>query len=821
MIDFAGIERKWQRKWEKEKAFEAKDLSKKPKYYLVEMYPYPSGSGLHMGHAFNYSIGDIHARIKRMNGFNVLYPMGFDSFGLPAENAAIKAKSHPKKFTEDAIKNYILQMKSLGLSYDWSRKVESHKTDYYKWDQWIFLKMFEKGLAYRKKAPVNYCSKCKTVLANEQVINGKCWRHEESDVEIKHLEQWFFKITDYADELYEGIDKLEGWPELIKKSQKNWIGKSHGTEIDFEAGGKTWNVFTTRADTLFGVTFLVVSAQHPELMDLVTEDQKKDVEKFLKKIKSTKEEDIDKLDKEGAFTGSYAIHPLTGEEIPIWTGNYVAADYGSGMVMGVPAHDPRDWEFAQKYKITVKQVIGCPKDYDWKKGAYTGWGNLVNSEGFNGLKSREAIEHITNALEMKGKGRKKVAFRLRDWLISRQRFWGAPIPIVYCDSCGIVPVNEKDLPVRLPDNIKFSSEKNPLADSKNFVNVKCPKCGKTGKRETDTMDTFMDSSWYFLRYCDPKNEKKIFDSRKANYWMPMDMYIGGKEHATLHLIYFRFLTKFFRDMGLIDKKISEPAKVLFNQGMLHAADGTKMSKSKGNVVSPESVSKRYGIDTARLFLVSIASPDKDINWDEKGVEGSLRFVLKVMDFAKRFKKNQKKLTKLQESKLNRLVKDYSHGLENFRYNLAIIKLRELFDVLEEGCDKKSFEIFLKLLSPVCPHIAEELWSKLGNKNFVSVEKWPKYDENKIDEKLEERERQVEKTVEDAKNILKIMKDKKQESGKVYVYVLPNEREFYDGKKLGERLQKDVKVFTVNDKSKHDPENKSKKVKPGRPGIYIE
>jgi len=820
LVDFSKIEKKWQKKWEDSDIFHVKE-GKKDKFSVVEMYPYPSGSGLHMGHAFNYSIGDIYARLKRMQGNNVLYPMGFDSFGLPAENAAIKEKSHPKKFTEKAIKNYINQMKSLGLSYDWNRMIMSHNPEYYKWDQWIFLKMFEKGLAYRKKAPVNWCSECGTVLANEQVVDGKCWRHEDCNVEVKQLEQWFLKTTDYANELYEGIDKLEDWPENIKKLQKNWIGKSHGTEIDFDVDGKIWKIFTTRPDTLFGVSFLVVSSQHPDLMSLVSDEKRKDVEKFLEKLRSVSEEDLVKIEKRGVFTGSYAKHPLTGEKIPIWVGNFVLADYGSGMVMAVPAHDQRDFEFAKKYNLSIKLVVESKDENltsNLMKKAFTGFGKLRNSEGFDGLYSQEAMEHIENALKMKKKGRKVTKFRLKDWLISRQRFWGTPIPIIYCDDCGAVPVSEKDLPIELPENVKFKGTENPLKTNKKFLEVSCPKCGKKGRRETDTMDTFVNSSWYYFRYCDSQNYKKIFESKKVDYWMPLDVYVGGKEHACMHLIYTRFYTKFLRDLGLI--KFGEPIKKLFNQGMLHASDGRKMSKSYGNIILPEEVSKKYGIDTARLFLVSIASPDKDINWSDEGIEGSLRFILNVFNFAKTFKSS--KMSKLQKSKLHRTINEYTSDLENFRYNLAVIKLRGLFDVLKEGCDKKSFEIFLKLLSPICPHISEELWSKLKHEKFISLEKWPEFDEKEIDDKLEETEKLFEKTIEDIKYILKMIKEKQGKIGKkIFVYVLPNDLDNYDSKKLGLEIGKDVRVFAVNDKEKYDPEGKSKNVKPGRPGIYVQ
>jgi leucyl-tRNA synthetase len=470
-FNFAAIEKKWQKKWEEKGVFNVKENPKKKKYYVLEMLPYPSGSGLHIGHAFNYTLGDIYARFKKMNGFNVLHPMGFDSFGLPAENAAIKNKSHPKKYTEEAISNFIRQQKALGLTYDWGRVISAHDPNYYRWDQWIFLKMFEKGLAYKKRSPVNWCPKCKTVLANEQVHNGKCWIHKDTGVEIKHLEQWFFKITNYADELYEDIDKLKNWPERIKTMQRNWIGKSYGTEILFEINGKKWPIFTTRPDTLYGVTFMVVSAQHPKLAELITPKQKKDVETFLGRIKSTSEKESNELEKEGAFTGSYAIHPLTNNKIPVYAGNFVIADYGSGMVMAVPAHDKRDFDFAKKYKIPTQEVISGG---NIKKEAYTTGGKLVNSGEFNGMDNAKAMREITSFLEKKKIGKRVVNYKLRDWLISRQRFWGTPIPIIYCEDCGIVLVPEKDLPVRLPENIKFSSERNPLIDYK-------PKMRKKGK----------------------------------------------------------------------------------------------------------------------------------------------------------------------------------------------------------------------------------------------------------------------------------------------------------------------------------------------------
>jgi leucyl-tRNA synthetase len=809
--DFAAIEKKWQDKWEKEKIFEVKENPKKKKFYVLEMYPYPSASGLHIGHAFNYTIGDVYARFKRMQGFNVLYPMGYDSFGLPAENAAIKNKSHPKKFTEDAIKNYIKQQRNLGLSYDWSRKVECHKSDFYRWDQWIFLQMFKKGLAYKKSAPVNWCRKCNTVLANEQVKEGRCYLHEDTEVEIKHLSQWFLKTTAYADELYEGLDKMKDWPEDIKAMQRNWIGKSHGYEIGFEMNGEKWPIFTTRPDTLYGVTFMVVSAQHPRLYELVTEKQKKEVDAFLKKIKSTSQKDIEELEKEGAFTGSYAVNPVTGERVPVYAGNFVVADYGAGMVMAVPAHDQRDFEFAKKYKIKIKIVIK-PFEYELHpekmSRAFTGEGELINSGEFNFSNNKEAIDEIGKKF-----GKKVVNFKLRDWLVSRQRFWGTPIPIIYCDKCGIQSVPEKDLPVVLPDDVKFTSERNPLIGDEKFVKTKCPSCGGNARRETDTMDTFVNSSWYFLRYCDPKNEKEIFDKKKVKHWMPVDLYVGGREHATGHLIYSRFYVKFLRDIGLLD--FDEPATRLFNQGMVQGEDGQKMSKSKGNVVLPETVSEKYGIDSARIFLVSLGGLDKVRDWSDKGAEGSMRLIERIMSYFDNVKigKSSSKV----EHRVNKAIRDVTLDVETMKYNMAVIKLRELFEGLEGEIALGDLEKFVKLLAVFAPHVAEELWSKLGNKEFVSLASWPEFDEKKINDEFDKIDAAVEKTVGDVLNILKIVAT----GERVYLYVLPNEVKFYSATHISRRVGKDVKVFAVNDKGKYDPQGKSAKAKPGKPGIFVE
>ena len=819
-INFTKIERKWQKKWEENKIFETSEKSKKTKFYLLEMFPYPSSSGLHMGHALNYAIGDVYARFKRMKGFNVLYPMGFDALGLPAENAAIKAGEHPKPFTEKAIKNYIKQMKEIGLSYDWSKTLSTMNPEYYRWNQFWFLKFLENGLIYRKKSPVNWCPKCNTVLANEQVHSGKCWRHEDTEVEIKHLEQWYIKTTKYAEELLDKIDKLD-WPDKIKLMQKNWIGKSHGTEINFEIDNKKWPIFTTRPDTVFGVTFMVVSSQHTRLMELVTDKQKKEVEKFLKKLKSVSEKELEDMEKEGVFTGSYAVNPITNEKVPVYAGNFVIADYGSGMVMGVPAHDQRDFEFAKKYGIPIKAVID-PIGEEVEKPekmthAYTEKGHLINSGEFNGIDNEEAKEKITGFLIKKKEGKKVIQFKLRDWGFSRQRYWGTPIPIINCGKCGLVPVPEKYLPVKLPEIVKFGKG-NPLETNEKWINVKCPKCKGNAKRESDTMDTFFDSSWYFLRYPDNKNSKKPFEKKIIDKWLPVNQYIGGAEHACMHLIYARFFTKALRDLGYLD--FDEPFTKLFNQGMLLGEDGEKMSKSKGNVVNPDEVSKKYGMDTARFFLLSLAAPEKDRGWSEDGIQGSLRLINSIFTKFQDIRIIKHSDPKI-ESKLNKIIKEVTSQIENFKYNLAIIKIRELFNSLPKECSKVIFEKSLKLLHPFCPHITEELWEKIGNKNFISLEKWPEVEEKKINELFDKQEQAMEKLVQDIININKIIESRGEKKEKVYVYIVPNEKEFYDIEEINKRIGKKVSIFAVNDSKKYDPNNLSKKSKPGKPGIYLE
>ncbi len=819
VYDFAKIEKKTQNKWEKSKCFHVKEDSKKKKYYVLEMYPYPSASFLHMGHVRNYTIGDVYARFKRMHGFNVLYPMGYDSFGLPAETAAKKVGIHPKKYTEESIKKIMEYQKALGNSYDWSRVIASHEPDYYKWNQYFFLKLFEKGLAYRKKAPVNWCNKCESVLANEEAEGGKCWRCGEEVVK-KDMEQWFFKITTYADKLLEDLNDID-WPEQIKTMQRNWIGRSEGVEINFEINNKKWPVFTTRPDTIFGVTFLVISAKHPKLFEIITEKQKKEVEKFLKKIEMLEksEEGINELDKQGIFTGSYAINPMTKEKVPVYAGNFVVADYASGMVMAVPAHDQRDFEFADKYKIPMKIVIQPEKHLAPERmvEAYAGEGRLVNSGEFDGLFSDEAKEHITKSLELKKLGKRTVNYKIRDWMISRQRYWGTPIPVIYCEKCGIVPVSEKELPVLLPEKVDFNSAGNPISSNKTFLNVKCPKCGKKGVRETDTMGGFVDSSWYFLRYCDPKNKSKPFDIKKTDYWMPVDQYIGGAEHAVMHLMYARFFVKALKDLGIV--KFNEPFRKLFNQGIVYK-DGAKMSKSGGNVVYQTDISNKYGIDTARLFLMSVSSPDKQMEWNDEGVEGSYKFIRKLFDYFENVKIKKESDDKT-ENKLNKTIKQVGEQIENFEYNLAIIGIRTLFDSLPKEISKSVLEKSLKLLHPFCPHTTEELWEKLGNKNFISLEKWPEFDEKKINDKFEQEEKIVDDLINDINNILKIVGAEKKK--KIFIYSLPNEKEIY--KEAIEIIKKktnlEVSVFAVNDKDKYDPENKSKKAKPGRPSVFLE
>ncbi len=750
--DFASIERKWQKRWSDSNAFVVSENSSREKCYVLEMFPYPSSSGLHIGHAFNYTIGDIFSRFKRMSGFNVLYPTGYDSFGLPAENASIKAGVNPKDFTDSAIMKFISQQKALGLSYDWGRMLKTSDPSYYKWNQYLFLKLMERGLVYRKKAGVNWCSKCATVLANEQVHNGACWRHLDTPVEVRHLEQWFIKTTEYADELLKCVDSLE-WPERIKSMQKHWIGKSYGTNIIFEINKKPWTIFTTRPDTLFGVTFLVVSAQHPSLSDFVVPKQKSAVDSFLRKIHSTKQEAVVDIEKDGVFTGSYAVHPLTGESIPVFTGNFVVADYGSGIVMAVPAHDQRDFDFAKKYDISIKIVVHPREKKIVPKSlseAFVGDGVLVNSGSFSGLDSVVARKKITEFLASEKKGGSSVQFKLRDWLVSRQRYWGTPIPVIYCSSCGIIPVPVRDLPVLLPADVTFGSG-NPLESSDIFVKTKCPRCNSVARRETDTMDTFFDSSWYFLRFADSRNSKSPFDKKIVNYWMPVDQYIGGAEHACMHLIYARFFVKALRDLGMLD--ISEPFPRLFNQGMIHGIDGFVMSKSRGNVIDPLDSIGMYGADSLRVFLVSVASPDKDFSWSDNGMESAHKLVQKMFLCLSNVVVG--KTSSVDSSRINSAIKTVTANIGQFKYNMAIICLRELFDNIGSELSPDDLSSCIRIIAPFCPHICEELWELHGFQGFVSHSSWPSCDESRIDNSLGAKEYLVDQTVRDVFRVMEI------------------------------------------------------------------
>jgi len=748
--NFQDIENKWQKAWTDKKSFLAKVDKSKPKFYVLEMFPYPSGR-IHMGHVRNYTIGDIVARHKKMKGFNVFHPMGWDSFGLPAENAAIKNNTPPFKWTSENIDYMKTQLKRLGLSYDWSREVGTYKPEYYKWNQWIFLKMLEKGLAYKKVSSVNWCPECMTVLANEQAENGVCWRCD-SEVSQKELDQWFFKITDYADDLLAGHDEISAtWPEQVITMQKNWIGRSTGLKVNFKLeSGEDFPIFTTRPDTIFGVTFMVIAPEHP-LLEKVNDPK---VKEFINRVKTQSMIDRTSEDKEkeGIDTGLKVINPFNGEKVSLYVGNFVLMGYGTGAIMAVPAHDVRDFAFAKKYNIPVKIVIDTPssplKPEDLKD-AYTGEGVCVNSGGFSGVNSAEAIEKIAAYAEEKGIGERMTNYRLRDWGISRQRYWGCPIPIIYCDKCGTVPVPEKDLPVVLPTDVDFQGDANsPLKRMPEFTDVKCPCCGGDAKRETDTMDTFVDSSWYYARYTSP-NSDKIFDTEEADYWMSVDQYIGGIEHAVMHLLYARFFSMVLNDLGLLKNR--EPFKKLLTQGMV-IKDGAKMSKSKGNVVDPDEIIKKYGADTVRLFMLFASPPVKDLDWSDKGVEGSFRFLNRVWRFMQKNKDlyqkgyviNPEALSDEQKKlriELHRTVKYVSHDIEErMQYNTAIARMMELTnalyaipeDELYTDSGKKVFsevvDKFIPILNPFVPHFAEELWEDFGNSTMLVDVKWPEFAE---------------------------------------------------------------------------------------------
>ena len=755
IYNFKETETKWQEKWENEKIFSTYN-HQAPKYYVLEMFPYPSGK-IHMGHVRNYSIGDVIARYKKMKGFNVLHPMGWDAFGLPAENAAIKHGIHPDIWTKENIIDMKEQLKTLGLSYDWDCEVATCNKDYYKWTQWIFLQFYKKGLAYKKESGVNWCPSCETVLANEQVVSGKCERCD-SDVGKKKLNQWYFKITDYADQLLEDMKLLDGWPQKVKTMQENWIGKSYGAEIQFEIQGfkDSLKVFTTRPDTIFGATYMVLAPEHPYVSELVkgTEYEEK-VNSFVAKLQhiSDIERTSTEAEKEGLFIGCYCINPLSGNKIPIYIANYVLADYGTGAIMAVPAHDQRDLDFAKKYDIQVLTVIkpeNIDEDFLVDSEAYSGEGIMINSDKFNGLNNDKAFDKICDILEKEGIGTKTVNYRLRDWLLSRQRYWGTPIPIVYCDTCGIVPVKEEDLPIELPTNVKFEgSGLSPLTTDESFLYTSCPSCGKRARRETDTMDTFVDSSWYFLRYADPHNDSLPFDKDRTNYWMSVDQYIGGVEHAILHLLYSRFFTKVLKDMDLLD--IEEPFKNLLTQGMV-LKDGAKMSKSKGNTVSPEEIIKKYGADTARLFVLFAAPPERDLEWSDQGVEGCFRFLNRIYrlveetlekNFFDNITSNMTNEDKDLKYMIHKTIKRVTEDLEErFNFNTAVSGIMELVNDLYKYKEidknhingplfKEGIQTVIILLSPFAPHITEELWERIGNSTSVYLTDWPQYDEKAI------------------------------------------------------------------------------------------
>ncbi|MFI3300072.1 MAG: leucine--tRNA ligase [Candidatus Gastranaerophilales bacterium] len=748
------IEKKWQKVWDDSKSFRTEDNSDKPKYYALSMFPYPSGR-LHMGHVRNYTITDVIARHKKMNGYNVLHPMGWDSFGLPAENAAMKNGADPEKWTLENIDYMTTQLKMLGLSYDWDREVATCKPDYYKWTQWLFLQLYKKGLAYKKEAAVNWCDTCATVLANEQVIDGKCWRCD-SIVEKKYLSQWFLKITDYAEVLLQDLDKLTGWGDNVKTMQSNWIGKSTGAILKFKVVEKDMEipVYTTRPDTAHGITYLVVAPEYRDIEALTTPENQKAVSEY--RANARKMTEIERLSTErkktGVPLGTNAINPLTGEKFPLWTADYALVEYGTGAVMAVPAHDERDFEFAKVYNLDIKVVIQDPENpSNCENEAFVGEGVLINSNEFDGMKNTQAKKAITQKAVDGGFGEFKTQYRLRDWLVSRQRYWGAPIPIVYCEKCGIQTVPEEQLPVMLPKDVDFSvTGKSPILTSPTFLDTTCPCCGGKATRETDTMDTFMCSSWYYLRFADANNANEAFSKDLANKWLPVDQYVGGIEHAILHLLYSRFFTKALRDLGLLD--FDEPFKNLLTQGMV-LKDGSKMSKSKGNTVDPDEIFENYGADTARLFILSDSPPARDFDWSDAGVEGCYKFLNRVwrlissnadkisLDYKLEFP-----LTKMNDDLVRNVhiaIKGISNDIENdFQFNTVISKYRELVNAIYEYVGKKpdfnnedknvlSFAIvtLIKLMSPVAVHLCEEVWSELGGEGSIHAQKWCEFDEN--------------------------------------------------------------------------------------------
>ena len=752
------IEAKWRKRWEEARVFESDVDAGKPKYYVLEMLPYPSGT-LHMGHMRNYAIGDVVARVKRMRGFNVMHPMGWDAFGLPAENAAIKNKTHPRTWTNINIAEFQKTLRRFGFSYDWRREISTCEPEYYKWNQWFFLRMLEKGLAYRKKSRVNWCPKCCTVLANEQAVNGYCWRHEDTLVETREIEQWFLRTTAYSEQLLDDLKLLEGsWPDRVIAMQRNWIGKSEGARIKFDVADTrhtgSIEVFTTRIDTIYGATALILAPTHPLLPELLENSPaREEAEKQLARIRtlSVKTEDLAKAEKEGFFTGRYAMNPFSGERLPIWVGNFVLLEYGTGAIMAVPAHDERDFEFCKKYKLPIRTVVAAPSDESPASAVGTvapfiDYGISINSGEFSGLPTEQAKEKMAAFAESKGFGKKEIIFRLKDWGISRQRYWGTPIPVVYCAKDGMVPVPDKDLPVVLPPNPNLTGQgDSPLATTPEFANTTCPKCGGPARRETDTMDTFVDSSWYFYRYCDPHNSNAPYDSAKVKYWFPIDQYIGGITHAILHLLYSRFWCKVMRGLGLIDH--DEPIARLFTQGMV-LKGGTAMSKSKGNVVGAHEMADNYGADTGRLYTLFAAPPEKDLEWSEESIDGTWRFLNRVYRLVERHAgplggakaaepvgsgatEKEKRLLRKAHQTLHRVTTDLE---TRWHFNSAIARIMELTneiyacEPLEEGVrlavQKEVLELLTLMLAPMTPHIAEEMWEMLGHAEGLSAAAWP-------------------------------------------------------------------------------------------------
>ena len=799
------IEARWQNIWETEHSCHTEMDDTKPKYYVLEMFPYPSGK-LHMGHVRNYSIGDVVARFRTMEGYNVLHPMGFDSFGMPAENAAIKNKVHPAQWTYANIENMERQQKALGLAYDWSREVITCREDYYRWTQWLFELFYKKGLAYKKAASVNWCDTCGTVLANEQVEDGKCWRCK-SEVHKKNLAQWFFKITDYADELLADLAKLPGWPERVKTMQENWIGRSEGLEFRLAAPALQTEipVYTTRPDTVFGITFLALAPEHP-LVDKICaiSDKADEIRAFCTRVK--KQSDIERAssesEKEGIFTGLYCTNPFNGEQVEIWITNYVLFEYGTGAVMAVPSEDQRDWMFATKYGIrkilTIRPPEGELRLEDMTEAYVEKEGFLINSGKFTGMEMHAAMGAIIAEAEAQGFGKRRINYRLRDWLISRQRYWGAPIPIINCEKCGEVLVPEEELPVRLPEDVSFEQGAvSPLSSSEHFLHCKCPKCGGDAIRETDTMDTFICSSWYYYRYADPKNTERPFDRDKVNYWAPVDQYIGGIEHAILHLLYARFFTKVLRDAGMLD--FDEPFTNLLTQGMV-IKDGAKMSKSLGNVVSPEEIIEKYGADTARLFILFAAPVERDLDWSDQGVEGAFRFLNRVWRILLQFEDVIKSAPAVcdpsgltpEETELRRIlhltVKKVTEDVrDRFMFNTAISSIMELVNAfyvfqdkeLSPALARETASALLRMLAPFAPHITAELWSRLFV-GSVHAENWPVYDASALTQDEIEVVLQINGKVRDR---VKIAADLDKAAMERLVTELPRAKELTEGKTI--------------------------------------